>query len=107
MNTTVRTRSYSGKRRARRTSSSYVVLRVITAVLRYLLIIFIGGVMIIPFLWMLGTSFKPIDETVRWPPDFIPDRPTLEPYAHVLRTIPILRYYLNSIVSSGAIRPAA
>jgi len=107
MDSAVRTRSVRRGRLAGRKSSTYVALRIVTTILRYIVIVFVGAIMIIPFLWMLGTSFKPIDETIRWPPDFTPDNPTLEPYRHVLKTIPILRYFLNSVVSSGAITLAA
>ena len=107
MDSAIRTHSLPRGRRAARKSSTYVALRVGSTILRYIAIVCIGAIMIIPFLWMLGTSFKPIDETVRWPPDFTPNHPTLEPYAHVIRTIPIVRYFLNSVVSSGAITVAS
>jgi multiple sugar transport system permease protein len=103
MATATRTRTRPRSKIAGRSGRSYVILRTITTILRYVLMLFVAAIMIIPFLWMLGTSFKPIDETVRWPPDFTPDNPTLEPYRHVIKTIPIVRYFLNSVVSSGAI----
>ena len=107
MDSAMRTRAGRRGKRAGRTSSTYVALGIVSTVVRYIGILFIAAIMIIPFLWMLGTSFKPIDETVRWPPDFVPDNPTLEPYRHVIKTIPIFRYFLNSLVSSGAITIAA
>ena len=66
MDTAVRIQRYPRGRRAGRQSSTYVVLRTLSTVLRYIVIVLVGAIMVIPFLWMLGTSFKPIDETVRW-----------------------------------------
>ncbi|MEM2198441.1 MAG: carbohydrate ABC transporter permease [Nitrososphaerota archaeon] len=68
----------------------------------------IGVIYLLPFLWMIGTSFKPIGE---WGlPSLIPESPTLRNYLEVLITggiygvrghfPPIVRYLFNSIVVS-------
>lgn len=59
-----------------------------------------AAVMILPFIWMLSTSFKPPAEVLSWPPKFIPEHWTLENYATVFRTAPFLRFFVNSLLLS-------
>ena len=67
---------------------------------RHLLIhaVLIAGalVMIVPFLWMIATSFKPATEILR--PNFFPVAPTLTNYETVLFDTALPRWYWNSIV---------
>lgn len=62
----------------------------------YLLLTVIGLTMIIPFLWMIATSFKPPTEITR--PNFFPIAPTLENYSTVLFDTALPRWYVNSLV---------
>lgn len=57
-------------------------------------------VMVLPFIWMLSTSFKPAAEVLSWPPQFIPKTWTMENYRAVFRTAPFLRFFLNSVLVS-------
>jgi multiple sugar transport system permease protein len=63
-----------------------------------------GGVaMLFPYLWMLGTSFKPPDETMLWPPRVLPIHWTWANYPKVMEAAPFVLYFFNSlIVSVGA-----
>lgn len=65
----------------------------IKAVILYTLMILIGAVTILPFLWMISTSFKLPTEAMRFPPQWIPDPFTLENYV-ALFTSPFLRFPL-------------
>jgi len=60
------------------------------------LIIFAVG-MIVPFVWMALSTFKPQNELMVFPPKFLPENPTLDNYKQVLTTIPFGKFYLNSI----------
>jgi len=60
------------------------------------LIIFAAG-MIVPFVWMALSTFKPQNELMVFPPKFLPENPTLDNYKQVLTTIPFGKFYLNSI----------
>jgi len=62
----------------------------------YALLTLIGLTMIIPFLWMLSTSFKPPTEITR--PNFFPLMPTIDNYEHVLVNTALPRWYLNSLI---------
>jgi len=56
----------------------------------------------LPFAWMISTSLKTLPETMRFPPDWIPDRPVWSNYADAWNSGPFPKYFLNSlIVSSG------
>jgi len=58
------------------------------------------AVMLFPYLWMVGTSFKPADETFLWPPRLLPIRWTWANYPAVMDAAPFVRYFLNSVVVS-------
>jgi multiple sugar transport system permease protein len=59
--------------------------------------------MLFPYLWMLGKSFKPPDETMLWPPRLLPIHWTWANYPKVMAAAPFGLYFLNSlIVSVGA-----
>ncbi|MDY0091779.1 MAG: carbohydrate ABC transporter permease [Candidatus Vecturithrix sp.] len=59
-------------------------------------------VMILPFLYMVGTSFKPPSEVISWPPTLVPEKPTLENYATLRTAAPFGRFFLNSLIVSIA-----
>ena len=58
---------------------------------------------VLPLLWGLSTSLKPLGEVNAWPPKWIPDRPTLENYVTVLSNAKYVRYLLNTIGVSVAV----
>ncbi|MBE2237031.1 MAG: carbohydrate ABC transporter permease [Caldilineaceae bacterium] len=61
----------------------------------YLLLSLGAVVMIVPFVWMVLTSFKPGTELIDFA--FLPKNPTLENYRLVLTTSSFGRWYLNSL----------
>lgn len=64
----------------------------------HIILIIGAGLMLLPFVWMFATSFKPPSEVVAWPPTFIPQSPTLENYGKVFELMPFARYFLNSVI---------
>lgn len=56
-----------------------------------------------PIYWALATSVKPEQDIVRPGLDLIPNSFTIEAYAHVLLNTNIGIWYLNSLVTSGAV----
>lgn len=62
----------------------------------YLILTLIGMTMVIPFLWMISTSFKDATEIYR--PNFFPQNPTAENYDQVIFNTRLPRWYLNSLV---------
>lgn len=63
------------------------------------LLILIALAMITPFIWTLATSLKGQNEAVfSFPPEFIPKNPTVDNYRVVWNTLPIARYFINSMI---------
>ncbi|MBC6428691.1 MAG: carbohydrate ABC transporter permease [Cellvibrionales bacterium] len=61
-------------------------------VLASIALLFIG-----PFLWLLSTALKSGSENIfQYPPDLIPDEPTLSNFARVFEAVPFLTYFFNS-----------
>lgn len=64
----------------------------------YVLLIAAAVVIIFPLLYALAVSFMTPDEANAFPPHFWPHAPNLRAYRIVLRTLPIPRYLLNSLI---------
>jgi multiple sugar transport system permease protein len=60
-------------------------------------ILLIGAIfMVVPFYWMVTTSFKYPSEVIAYPPIWIPTRVTLEHYEKIFTEMNFLRYFFNS-----------
>ena len=67
-----------------------------------LIALWVGGlIMVVPFLWMVISSFKSAEEILSLPPTFLPNDPTLENYRAIFQG-GFGRYMLNSIVVTTA-----
>jgi len=62
----------------------------------YIILIFGAFTMLIPFLWMILTSFMHNNEIFTYPPTLIPHHTTFLNYQNVSKSIPISRYFINS-----------
>jgi putative chitobiose transport system permease protein len=59
----------------------------------------IALLLLFPLLWLVGTSFKsPTEDIFAFPPQLIPEEPTLENFRTVWQTYPFGRYLLNSVI---------
>lgn len=65
-------------------------------VIAYVLLTLGGITMIVPFLWMIGTSLKPASELFQT--TFLPQNPTLANYREVVFETALPRWYLNSLI---------
>ena len=55
--------------------------------------------MLVPLLWLTSTAFKsPTENVFQFPPQFIPEHPTLENFVQVWKQEPFGQYFFNSIV---------
>lgn len=70
--------------------------RLLSRGLLYLVLIAGAAFMLLPFLWMLGTSLKPPAELFRMPPVWIPSTLVWENYARAMSAGDFGRYALNS-----------
>lgn len=72
--------------------------RVLPSVILTLLAAIGSIVFILPFVWMISTSFKPRWEQMAIPPVWIPSTINWSNYIEPLRRQPVLQWYQNSIV---------
>lgn len=67
------------------------------SVITYTFLTIAALAMAIPYVWMLVTSIKPIEEIQSYPPSFIVHNPTLAPYIELFTLLPMGRYLFNSL----------
>lgn len=71
----------------------------------YIVLLLGAYVMLIPFVWMILTSFKTFSESMRVPIQWLPESLYLENYEKIL-SMKISRYYTNTIYVTVAITAA-
>lgn len=59
-----------------------------------------------PFVWMLLSSFKDVEELTARPPTWLPDNPTTGNYASLFEQLDFARYFTNSTVVAGLVTVA-
>ncbi len=64
----------------------------------YSVLITAGLVALIPFLWLITTSFKGAEEIFSYPPSILPKDFVLQNYSGVWNTVPFGKYFINSII---------
>jgi multiple sugar transport system permease protein len=57
----------------------------------------LGVFWMVPFLWMVSTSFKGIDEVYAFPPRFVPELLRWSNYIEAWQAIPFSRFFFNSL----------
>jgi multiple sugar transport system permease protein len=68
-----------------------------------------GGALIIllPFVWMAGTSFKPESDVFGYPLRLQPTHPTVSNYVDIWSALPFLRLVINSVIFAGGVTVAS
>ncbi|HHV94512.1 MAG TPA: carbohydrate ABC transporter permease [Firmicutes bacterium] len=62
------------------------------------IVLILGAItMVVPFLWMLSTSFKSLPEVFRFPPTLFGKRIVWENYLHIADRFPFGRFFMNSL----------
>jgi ABC-type glycerol-3-phosphate transport system permease component len=64
----------------------------------YLLLFFFGALMVLPFYWMIVTSFQTPQKLITFPPTWWPSPATLEHFRSAIAQAPFLLYYRNSLI---------
>lgn len=80
-----------------------LVRRAAGRVIVYAALLPLAGFILLPFVWMLGSSFKPIGSGIRFPPQFIPETWVWSNYPLVFDTIPFFMYLRNSVLVTGGV----
>jgi putative chitobiose transport system permease protein len=78
--------------------------KVAESVMWYLVLILIALVTVFPFVWVFFTSLKgPNDAIYSVPPQLIPHDFTLENYRRVWQQLPVLQFFINSVLVTGVV----
>jgi len=85
--------SLQWRRRTRRR-----IVQIVAKVMEYVILSAIGMVLMVPFFWMVSTSFKPRGTEFLWPPQFIPDPPMPENYLTAWALLPFGIYLRNTLI---------
>ena len=69
------------------------------------ILILVGGFMLLPFIYAILQSFKPMEEIFLFPPRFFVNRPTTENFYQLTQLVanswvPFTRYIFNSLLVS-------
>ena len=64
----------------------------------HILLILGAVIMILPFVWMVLTSFKTLAESTQMPPKIFPESVQLSNYTEVMRLLPFDKFYINTIL---------
>ncbi|RPH33607.1 carbohydrate ABC transporter permease, partial [bacterium] len=62
----------------------------------------LASLVLLPFLWTAATSFKPLTEVNKHPPEWFSPNMSLEPYRDMFFYLPFSSYTVNSLVVAGA-----
>jgi multiple sugar transport system permease protein len=102
LNSSTRTRRADGSNRPRRGSSNRPRRGTGGQGFRYLVLTVGALVMVLPFLYMLSTSFKSQTYVLTIPPQFIPHPATVSNYREAWTSDGFARYFVNSIMVAVA-----
>lgn len=71
--------------------------------LLYVPLVIGAGLVLLPFIWMVATSFKTEGQIFSNPGQLLPSHPTVQPYIDVWRRIPFGRFFINSVIFAGSV----
>lgn len=74
--------------------------RIITKGISYLILLSGAWIMVLPFLWMLSSSLKNLEEVMEIPIRWIPETFRFHNYLEVFKVIPMARFLANSLFVS-------
>ncbi|MDR1018589.1 MAG: carbohydrate ABC transporter permease [Lachnospiraceae bacterium] len=72
----------------------------IRKIITYVILIIAAIVCLFPFFWMISTSFKPMDEIYKMPPDWIPLHGTISNFVEGLKGANFGVYFKNTAIIS-------
>jgi len=78
-------------------SNNYRLQQILSRFLLYISIAVFLFIVLLPFYWILMSSFTPRYQMFSIPPRWFPAALTLENYVKLTQNIPFFRYYLNSL----------
>lgn len=82
----------------KKTTTGAIWFRRFKTVLWYVVTIFGAVIMLLPFVWMVSTSFKVENEIFSMPIRWFPKKATLANYTRALEVVPIFKCMLNTLI---------
>lgn len=73
------------------------IRQAISKIISHSILIIGAFIMIVPFIWMLSTSFKAPGKTFVYPPEWIPRPFVWQNYVEMWQALPFSQFFLNSI----------
>lgn len=64
----------------------------------HIVLLTVGMIFMLPFVWSISTSLKPMSDLFQVKPNLIPSEIRWQNYRDVFDSVPFLRFYFNSIV---------
>lgn len=92
----------TSRRRPLRSRSAYRRQRLLLRLLGDGITVLVLLVMLMPFVWLVLTTFKQPVEFLTWPPVFWPSQPTLDNYRAALEQPFIGRFFANTLIIASA-----
>jgi multiple sugar transport system permease protein len=81
-------------------------LRALSSILgtiaKYTILVGVAVMLVFPFAWMIDSSLMTTGEIQSRPPVWLPETPQFNNYPELLDNLPFGRFYLNSLVVTGA-----
>ncbi|MBI2915483.1 MAG: carbohydrate ABC transporter permease, partial [Elusimicrobia bacterium] len=84
-------------------SDRYKIIRAVEKFWLHLILLFGLALTITPFVWMVSTSLKEGGGIFTYPPQWIPENPTLEWYRQLFRDVDFFLHFKNSLIVSISI----
>ncbi len=78
--------------------NSNILKKRIIIISNYVILIIFSIIMLIPLIWMISTSLKPMSDVISPVPKWIPSRLVFSNFSDAWRFIPFGRYYINTII---------
>lgn len=72
-------------------------------VVSYLILVLLGIILMMPLLWMVFTSLKPMSEIVKFPPTFFPVEIHWENYFTAISAFPFWQYTRNTLLITSLV----
>jgi ABC-type glycerol-3-phosphate transport system permease component len=83
---------------SRPSTTKLTARRIVKDIVVYGLLLLLGGLFLLPFLWMVTSSLRFPGAGITFPPQFLPTEFNFANYPQVFQMIPFARFALNSII---------
>ncbi|MBK8019956.1 MAG: carbohydrate ABC transporter permease [Chloroflexi bacterium] len=72
-------------------------MMIVSRIFGYLILVAVAGMMVVPFMWMVTTSFKTPGTEFSYPPQILPTQFDVTNYQTLFNNLPFFRYFLNTL----------